>query len=602
MPVSAKMVASALRINDVQWAGETLLWHESRGSQGVLVAQTGIDAARDLSSELSIKGRVGYGGGEFTTHAGAAYFVANGRLYRQSLEAGSPRPVTPDFGGAAAPQVSPDGRWVAFVHSDEGADVLAVVDSDGRQWARKLYQAADFVMQPAWHPSSNQLAFIAWSHPNMPWDGTELHLLTLDEDLQVPEDRHIAGDAHTAIFQGEFSPDGKFLSYISDASGYSHLHLYDLASQTHSSITTAAAEHGAPAWIQGLRTYAWSGDSSKITYLRNQYGIVSLWVYTLATGEHQPIEALNRRYSYFYQVSVSPINDTLAVIASSPTLPTRLISYHPANGERIHSRTASDSAADYATVQPIEWTGHDGETVYGIYYAPKNAQGVPPLIVYVHGGPTSQAQMRFEPELQFFGTRGFAVLAVNHRGSTGYGREYAQKLYRNWGDYDVEDSASGATHLAQQGLADPAKFIIMGGSAGGYTVLQSLVDKPGFYRAGVCRYGISNHFMFETHKFEERYTFKLLGELPESAALFRQRSPIYHVEKITDPVILFQGEDDQVVPRSQSDTMVASLKTRAIPHEYHVYPGEGHGFRQPETIEHYLNSTLRFLQQYVVFM
>jgi dipeptidyl aminopeptidase/acylaminoacyl peptidase len=206
--------------------------------------------------------------------------------------------------------------------------------------------------------------------------------------------------------------------------------------------------------------------------------------------------------------------------------------------------------------------------------------------------------------MQFYATRGYAVLQVNHRGSTGYGKAYKDKHRRAWGYYDVEDAASGASHLAGHGLADPTKLVILGGSAGGYTVLQSLVSKPGFYKAGVCLYGISNQFTLVSEaefKFEERYSETLLGTLPEDAALYRERSPLFHADKIVDPVIIFQGDEDNVVPKSQSDSIVAALRERGVPHEYHVFPGEGHGFRKPETIEAYLKATLKFLERYVVY-
>lgn len=618
-PVSEALVGSAIRLNDVQWAQTAesdadtarLIWHESRGSQGVLMMQTGADAPHELSPALSVKGRVGYGGGEFHVHAGMVCFVANGRLYRQPTagSGGTARPITPAFGGAASPCIAPDGRWMAFVHSDEGVDVLALVDAEGKQWARKLVPDSDFVMQPCWSPDGRQLAVITWNHPNMPWDSTRLHLMTLDDEMRVIDTTVIAGNETTSIFQPEFSPDGKTLSYISDTSGYTQLHTCDLATGTHTQITTAAAEHGTPAWIQGLRTYGWSGDGRRIYYLRNQQGIMSVWRYALDDQQHEQVAGLEA-YTYFAQIAVSPADDRLALLASASDIPTRLISVNPRRGAhsiQIHRRTMPEHLPDsvYARAEPLTWTGHDGETVHGLYMPPTSEQyessGTPPLIVYVHGGPTSQAQARFEAVHQVFATRGFALLAVNHRGSTGYGRAYAQALYGNWGVYDVEDSRTGAAYLVAQGLADARKLVILGGSAGGYTVLQSLVDYPGFYRAGVCLYGISNHFLLDTHKFEERYTSKLLGELPEAAEVYRQRSPIYHAERIADPIILFQGGEDTVVPPDQSEMMVASLKARGIPHEYHLYPDEGHGFRQPETITHYLRHTLRFLQRYVIY-
>jgi dipeptidyl aminopeptidase/acylaminoacyl peptidase len=596
--VTAEMVASSIRLNDTQWDGDMLMWHESRGSQGVLMIQFGTEAPREFAPDFSVKGRVGYGGGEFALSNGIVYFISNGRLYRQSVHADIARPITPGFGGAAAPSPSPDGKWVIFVHHYEGADVLALVDNEGKEWSRKLYQESDFVMQPVWSPDSRQIAFITWEHPDMPWDKTALRLMTVDDRMHVVEIETIAGDS--AVFQPEFSPDGRYLSYVSDKSGFGQIYLYNLKTGGHQQITDVPCEHGAPAWVQGLRTYGWSADSSKIYTLRNDQGISSAWMLTLATGEQTRLKALNH-YTYLYQIAVSRA-DGLAMIASSSAVPPRVISVHPSQGEHIHRDTATEDLPleTYSIAQPITWTGHDRETVYGLYYPPTNGAARPPLIVHAHSGPTSQAQARYEPELQFFATRGYAVLAVNYRGSTGYGREYAQKLYGNWGVYDVEDAASGAEYLAQQGLADRTKFVILGSSSGGYTVLQSLVDKPGFYRAGICKYGISNHFSFETHKFEQHYTEKLIGTLPEAEELYRQRSPIYHVDRMVDPVILFQGEDDHVVPRSQSDTMVESLKARGIPHEYHVYVGEGHGFRQPETIEHYLNATLRFLEPHLV--
>jgi dipeptidyl aminopeptidase/acylaminoacyl peptidase len=223
--------------------------------------------------------------------------------------------------------------------------------------------------------------------------------------------------------------------------------------------------------------------------------------------------------------------------------------------------------------------------------------------VVSHGGPTAAASTALNLALQFWTSRGFAVLDVNYRGSTGYGRAYMLKLRGSWGIYDVEDSISGARALAEQGRVDPVKRVIMGGSAGGFTVLQTLVTNPGAFTAGVCLYGVANQFTLaaDTHKFEARYLDSILGPLPEAAAVYRERSPIFHAERITDPLIVFQGEIDQVVPKAQSDEIVASLKARNVPHEYHVYAGEGHGWRKTETIEQFYTTLDKFLRQYVVF-
>lgn len=256
--------------------------------------------------------------------------------------------------------------------------------------------------------------------------------------------------------------------------------------------------------------------------------------------------------------------------------------------------------------QPLSWRSFDGDQAHGIFYPPAGelaAGARPPLIVIIHGGPTSAVTSAWNPQAQFFATRGYAVLLVNYRGSTGYGRDYMLKLRESWGIYDVKDAQHGVIAAGERGLADPSRAVIFGGSAGGYTVLQSLVELPGFYKAGICLYGVSSLFALasDTHKFEVHYLDSIVGPLPEAAAVYRERSPIFHADRIVDPVAVFQGDIDRVVPRAQSDTIVASLRARGIPHEYHVYEGEGHGWRKTETIEAFYEAVDRFLRQYVVY-
>jgi len=636
-PLSSRALAESLSLNDVQWDDTTgtLVWLENRGAKGVLVMQQGTQGMRDLTSELNVRGTVGYGGGGFTVGGGAVYFATpGGRLYRQSLDGGGARPITPSFGDVAAPRLSPDGRWLIYVFSYEGRDGLALVDSEGTHWPRLFATGTDFVMQPAWHPAGDHVAYVVWNHPQMPWDGTELRLASIEYDRAgVPSaaaTETLAGDAGTAITQPEFSPDGRYLAYLSDASGWTQLVVYDLARRTQHVLTGGEAEYGLPAWVQGIRTYSWMPDSQRLVAVRNSGGIRQLWEIRVDNGEATLLKGLEQ-YTDVSQVSTSMLG--VAVIGSSSVIPPRVVSL-PMNAtllptalgghesgssiqvvveedaaEQIHRRSSTETlpVADLSVAEPVSWVSHDGELAHGLYYPPSSetfeSNGLPPLIVYVHGGPTSQVTAGYHSSAQFFATRGYALLMVNHRGSTGYGKAYMNKLRGAWGEFDVEDSASGAAYLAAQGRVDAGKFVIMGGSAGGFTVLQSLVTKVGFYKAGVCLYGVSDQFALamETHKFEARYTDSMLGPLPEAAALYRERSPIYHAEKIVDPIIVFQGEDDKVVPRSQSDRIVESLKARNVPHAYHVYAGEGHGWRKPETIEHYLNAVVQFLKEKVVF-
>jgi dipeptidyl aminopeptidase/acylaminoacyl peptidase len=281
----------------------------------------------------------------------------------------------------------------------------------------------------------------------------------------------------------------------------------------------------------------------------------------------------------------------------------------PGARTRIWRRGAAEDLppAWYAAPRFLTWGGEDGALVYGLFYPPGNpdfeAAGKPPLIVHVHGGPTSQRTAVFNPQAQFFASRGYAFLEVNHRGSTGYGRAYRDALRGQWGVYDVQDAVSGARRLAEAGEVDGSRLAIMGGSAGGYTVLKALQDYPAFFKAGVCLYGISNQFTLaaQTHKFEAHYSDSLLGPLPEAAAVYRERSPIFFADRIQDPLILFHGEEDNVVPPSQSGALVESLRRRGVPHEYHLYPGEGHGFRKTETIEHFYTAAESFLRQHVIY-
>ena len=639
-PLSARALAGKLRLLDVKWDsdGETLVWLEGRGKQSVLLAQRGPQAPRELNGELSVRSGINYGGGDFTVKDGHAYFAAaDGRLYCQSLEEGFPQPLTPAFGGLASPAVSPDGRWVVYVHHDGQQDGLALVDADGQLWPRKLVFRADFYMQPTWHPSGTRLAYVAWNFPNMPWDGSELRLATLEADTAgvpyVASIQTIAGDAETSILQPEFSPDGRMLAYISDASGWGQVYVHDLADGTHTRLTEDGAEYGMPAWQQDTRVLAWSPDSLSLYCLRNDSGFVSLWQIDILTQTALRVQGLEE-YTYLSHLSVSARGE-IALLASAGAIPERVVTLRPPlhdvppvlaldagatrgmavivgqeDGVLIRRRASGESIprAQLATPQPVDWTSFDGESACGLYYAPVSAsfdgEGAPPLIVYVHGGPTSQSRATYSPMAQFFATRGFAFLEVNYRGSTGYGRPYQDKLRGMWGVYDVEDSASGAQALAARGLADPTRLVIMGGSAGGYTVLQSLVSKPGVYKAGVCYYGVADQFaltLASEFKFESRYNDQLIGKLPQESALYRERSPVFHTDRISDPVIIFQGTDDKVVPMAQSEGIVAALRARRIPHEYVVFEGEGHGWRKPETIEAFYNRIVAFLKQNVLF-
>jgi dipeptidyl aminopeptidase/acylaminoacyl peptidase len=606
--ITPELIAAYTGLSDPQWDtdGKTLLWREGRSGQGVLMAQPLGEAPYALSGDLNVRAGVGYGGGDYTVRDGLAVFAAkDGRLYRRTLGTGFPSPITPEFGSAAAPKISPDQRWVAFVHTYEGGDVLAVVDAAGTRWPDKLAEGADFYMQPAWSPDGRGIAWVEWDHPNMPWDGTRLMYAALEgSPPRIKAAQHLAGGDDVPILQPAFSPDGRYLSYIRNEGEWDQLMLQDLESGE-LRVLVEDASLLKPAWIQGVVVQDWSATSDRIYFLQSQAGVSALNQVDVATGVVTPVELTP--YTSLSQLSVN-LNGRLAMVASAPSVSPRVISQQGA-AVTIHQRSTSEalSPADLPTPYEVQWKAEDGETVYGIYSPPTSsrftAEGLPPAIVLIHGGPTSSVTIGYDLEAAFFTSRGYGYLSVNYRGSTGYGRKYREVLRGKWGDLDVVDAAGGARALIDQNLANGDKLVIKGGSAGGYTVLNTLIRFPGLYKAGICSYGVSNLFTLamDTHKFEERYTDSLVGPLPDAADKYRAWSPAFHAEAIKDPVAIFQGEEDKVVPPSQSEEIVKALKANGVPHEYHLYSGEGHGFRKSETRRAYYQAIERFLLQYVVY-
>ncbi len=614
-PISPTTLGRGLSFTDLAWdQSGALVWRETRSKRGVLVVQPADgQAPRDLNSEYNVRAGVGYGGGDFTVGHGCVYFTEaeSGRIFRQPLSSGLAKPLTPAFGKAASPTISPDGQHLLFVHSYEGEDSLGLIPVDGGHWPVRLVSGDDFYMQPCWHPNGRAIAWISWNHPQMPWDGTTLWLGTLEPGANSPQLKEvvpIVGDQTTAVFQPQFSPDGRYLAYVADPEGWWHLYLYDLENKTHRALTTGECEHAFPAWIQGLRTYGFNPDGTGLYFLRNQQGCVSMWRLDIDTG-HTDRMPIGEEYTWMNQIAVSPEGERVALIASGARTPQRVITYTVLGGTRVVRRSMAEDlpSETYALPKAVRWPGLDGEEVHGLFYPPQSTTcegaGKPPLMVLIHGGPTSQRGMSFDGQAQFFASRGWGVLQVNYRGSTGYGRAYREMLKGQWGIYDVQDAVSGARVLSAEGQVDPEKRVIMGGSAGGFTVLKALEDYPGFFKAGICLYGVANQFTLvaDTHKFEERYSESLLGSLPEAAAVYRERSPVFFADRIQDPIAIFQGEEDNVVPRSQSDEIVAALQRNGVPHEYHLYPGEGHGFRKAETIEKFYQAVERFLKQYVIY-
>jgi dipeptidyl aminopeptidase/acylaminoacyl peptidase len=606
--VSARLLANRLRFEDVQFDRDgTVIWIEGRSDRGVLVSKKAGDASREISDQLSVRAGIGYGGGEFITNNGKVVFSeVGGRLYQRGLDYDFPHPITPEFGNAAAPVISPDGKWVIYVFSDGHEDVLGIVDIEGKTWPTKLVCGADFYMQPVWHPEGEFLAWVEWDHPKMPWNGCRLMLGVLKGlPPQLVDKKQVDGGDSCPVFQPAFSPDGRWLSYIVRSNDWEKLVILDLKDgQSYTVVEADKFMLSKPAWVQGARTYGWRYDGQAIYFTKYEAGQASLWQVFLSDGRLEAIDTAP--YTWINQLSVSRDRDQLAFIASAPGIPNRVVlRENDKLSCLVRSEAENIDPENYAIPQAVEWKNQDGAQVYGLFYAPANpiftCKGLPPVIVNIHGGPTSQTVVEYRPETAFFTSRGYAWLEVNYRGSTGYGYQYMSALEKNWGLSDTEDAVGAVAYLKKSGMVDGGRVVIRGGSAGGLTVLNTLVHHPGLLKAGICSYGVADlvDLAGDTHKFEAKYLDQLVGVLPQDSEIFKQRSPIHFISQLREPMAIFHGAKDKVVPPVHSENIVAALRQKGVPFIYRLYEGEGHGFRKTDTILDYLEQTNNFLQKYV---
>jgi dipeptidyl aminopeptidase/acylaminoacyl peptidase len=603
-PFTGDARAGRTNFRDVRWdpVNGDLYWLERGSENTVLMIKPADGLPRVLCDAYDIGGGVGYGGGNFDVRAGRVIFVDRGRqLFRFEVESGMVQPITAELGMLASPALSPDGRWVVFVASDGQEDALYLVDANGVQPPSKLAWGADFYMDPVWHPDGTRLAWVEWKHPDMPWDGACIVVANLaGEKPRIARSRLAAGEKDAPALQPQFSPDGRWLSYLACQGEWDQLMVLDLETRERRKLVQGQGVTLAPpAWVQGIRSYGWSASGQNLAYLRNNAGFISLNSVDLA--------GINQRtglgeITWATQLCVSPQEDRLAFFASGSALPTRLAVLDE-YGLHIESGGEKDSvvAEYYSPAQPLRWKSNDGAWIYGLYYPPTNpdytCEGLPPAVVRVHSGPTMQAVAEFNEEAQYFTSRGFAWLELNYRGSTGYGRTYQRALNGRWGELDMLDTVSAAEALVRLGKADANRLALYGSSAGGFTVLNTLIHFPGKFRAAIDAYGVSNLLTLEgtTHKFERFYNLRLVGALPQAVQKYRDWSPEFHADSIRDALAIFQGEEDPVVPPSQSEAIVAALQRNSVPHLYRLYPGEGHRFRKRETRLDFIESMECFL-------
>ncbi len=586
--------------------GDAVYWTELRPSEGgrtALVARFGSGEVRDvLPEDTNVRTRVHeYGGGAFAVQDGRVYFAhdADQRVY--ACEAGElPRPITPE-GRAhryADFAVHPEGNAIACVREDhsgagqkaEPKNEIVLLDPATGGAGEVIASGADFYAAPRWSPAGDELAYVTWNHPRMPWDGTELWVAPRAGGAP----RYVAGGDAESIFQPAWSPGGT-LHFISDRSGW--WNLYAWAGGEISPVIQMEAELGKPHWLFGTTTYGFSPDGRVVFSFREK----GRWRLATAMpgGEPTPFDL---PYTEIDGLSVR--GDRAALVGGAPKAPAEVVSVDLETGARTHCRRATSveiPGAYLSEPEPISFPTTGGATAHALYYPPKSRDFFapeserPPLLVLSHGGPTGATSSALRFGIQFWTSRGFAVVDVDYRGSTGYGRAYRDALRGRWGVADVDDCVHAARFLADTDRADGSRLAIRGGSAGGYTTLQALTTTDVF-AAGASHFGVSDlaALAAHTHKFESRYLDSLVGPYPEAEATYRERSPIHNAERLSSPVIFLQGLEDRIVPPAQSERMADVLREKGIPVAYVAFAGEQHGFRRAENIRRALEAELDF--------
>lgn len=626
---SAVVVESAVGLSEVRADGADVIWSESRPDEGgriQLVRRSGDGATTELLA-VGQNARTAvheYGGGAWWVRNSVVWFAAweDQRLYRLDPTTGAADPLTPE---PAVPRgdryadgdLSLDGEWIVCVrehHPPEGRGALDVRNEIVRLAAHQpsvpevLVAGPDFVVSPRWSLVGDRLCWVEWDHPNMPWDGTTLRV----RDLLSGGESVVAGGASESVSEPCWQEDGS-LTFISDRDGWWNLYRWSPDDEVVQPLVEVDADIGVPQWMLGLSRYAVLADG-RVVFARWRGGFDGLAV-RLPDGT---VTDLELPFSLISSVRVAG-DSSVVLVAGTPTAELSVSLAVLGDAAAVKSLVTVRPARDlgelgvdsgYVSVpEPIAFPSERGRTAYGLLYAPANPACVAPrgelspLLVVIHGGPTGAARPQLQLAIQYWTTRGFAVVDVNYGGSTGYGRTYRGLLEGAWGVVDVADCLAAARWLAEQGRVDPTRLCIRGGSAGGFTTLAALAREDTPFAAGADHFGVADleALARETHKFESRYLDSLVGPYPQARDVYRQRSPIHHVDAFSRPLIVLQGSEDEVVPPDQSEMIVEALRAKGVPVAYLVFEGEQHGFRRAENIRRALDAELSFYSQILGF-
>ena len=605
------IVSDSINLGDVFVSDGNIFWQEMRPLEGgrYTIMHQSEDGAKHeiLPKSYNARTRVHeYGGGAFLVHKCEVYFsnFSDQQVYKTTLTDDEPSQVThdPTFRFADGVMDSKNARIIYVAERHDGkrepVNSLVSVNLANAGEITPITSGADFYSSPVISPDGKTLAWIQWNHPNMPWDSTELYIADLEEN-GIRDARKILGQGES-ICHPVWSPSG-VLHYVSDISGWWNIHKYE-NSVSHN-LTPYEAEFAQAQWALGVRFYDFINDG-QILCSYNELGFWKIGLLDTVTFELSDIDAIPG-ITEINRSGLKANKGKALFAAGSPDTSYTLYLYQPEGVPKLNkvqesTRTEIESA-HFSKPQPVKYMTSDEQECHAFYYPPLNVNYEapestrPPLIILSHGGPTGATSNTLNLGIQYWTNRGFAILDVNYRGSTGYGTNYRKALNGNWGISDVDDCVSGGKYLVSEGLVDPEKIAIKGGSAGGFTTLACLAFTD-FFKAGASYYGVSDLTALaeETHKFESRYLDSMVGKYPEETQKYVERSPINHTDNLSCPVILFQGLEDKIVLPNQSQKMYSSLKSKGIPVSYLEFEGEQHGFRKSENIQKTLEAEFYF--------
>jgi len=604
-PITADLVAStSIRIGDLQVNDGKLYWSEMRPEEEgryIVLEYSGKGVKNITPDGFNIRTRVHeYGGRAYTILDDVFYFSNfNDQITYGCREGGSPFRLSSDKDHRHADYFG-KVKVIVCVREDhsvedrEAVNTIVSFNLDDRS-SRTLVEGNDFYSNPRLSPDGGSMAFLTWNHPNMPWDGCELWVTEFEKYGSTGDMKRVSGGFNESIVQPEWSPSGE-LYFISDKDGW--WNLYRLRDGEVEIVYPMEAEFGGPHWVFGLSYYGFESGRELIA-IYNKDGLKHL---VRIDAEEETLEEIETPYT---DLSYLQVDQGYAFFLGGNYKTAQEVVKLNLDSNEIQVLKKSDTVVIddgyLSPPKPIEYPTEKGLMAHARYYPPDNKDykppldELPPLIVKVHGGPTSQTTTTLHWGTQYWTSRGFGLVDVNYGGSTGYGREYMRRLNGNWGVVDVDDSVNAAKYLIKEKLIDPEKTAIRGGSAGGYTTLCALAFRD-FFKAGASYYGISDLevFVHDTHKFESRYLFSLLGPYPEEEDIYQKRSALNYLDQIRAPMVIFQGLEDRVVPPNQAELMVDALRSNGLPVAYLPFEGEQHGFRLAKNIKRSLEAELFF--------